>query len=185
MSNLVFVISPLAGAAIGWIANKILLGIIAKKITSRRGQLAQTLGDQAASLIDLPAIMNKIKDPANLAHVKPIIATHVDTFLQVKLKEKMPAIAMFVSGSTLDKLRDGLLEEIDILLPDVIAGYADNIGSNNNLQKAIRDKIAALPADKTAKLFTQTFHRELLFIQLYGALAGFITGLLTAIISSW
>lgn len=184
MNNMIFVISPLAGAAIGWIANKILLGTIARKLAGRRGQLAETLGQQAASLVDMQAIIDKIKDPANLKSVRPVIEAHVNTFLDVKLKEKMPAIAMFVSGSTLDKLRDGLLEEIDILLPDVIAGYADNINSRNDLQQTIREKIAALPAERMARLFTQTFRSELLLVELYGALAGVVIGLLTAIISS-
>jgi len=185
MSNLILAVSPLIGAALGWAANHLLAGIIIKRIAGRQAQLAALIGEQAAALIDTHAMIEKIKDPVNLASVKPVIEEHVNTFLQVKLKEKMPAIAMFVSGSTLDKLRDGLLEEIDILLPDVIAGYTAHISRDLNIQELVKNKIAALTADKTAVLFAATFHRELRLIKLYGALSGFIIGLLTAIISSW
>lgn len=181
MSNVMPAVLPVAGAVTGWIVNEILVRSLLKKAVKRQPQIADTLGTMAAGLIDTDKLVEKLKDPANLVSIKPVIEAHVQTFLQVKLKEKMPAIAMFVGGSTLDKLRDGLLEEIDILLPDVIAGYADKMTRDLQIRQLVSDKIAALPEEKITSLLHQSLGKELRLLKTGGAITGFITGLLAVL----
>lgn len=134
--------------------------------------IGRSIGQEAGKFISTFSITDKLKDPAALQKVKPIIESHVDTFLHVKLQEKMPAIAMFVSGSTLDKLKDGLLEEIDILLPEVIAGYAENMVDGIDVQQLVAQKIQALPAADFKSKLKQLFGRELNYLALAGAVTG-------------
>ena len=171
------------GGLVGLIINWILSRIILQKITSNRVIIAKSIGQEAGQFISAFSITDKLKDPAGLERVKPIIESHVDTFLHVKLQEKMPAIAMFVSGSTLDKLKDGLLEEIDILLPEVIAGYAENIMGGIDVKKLVAQKIQALPAADFKSKLKQLFGRELNYLVLAGAITGMAIAAIQMVIS--
>jgi hypothetical protein len=127
----------------------------------------------------MDVITAKITDPANLAEMKPFIEQHIDTFLKIKLKEKMPAIAMFVGDKTLDSMKASLMDEIDILLPNLLQKYAGNLGEKINIESLLITKINELPV---AELLNKNLKREKKLFELFGALSGFVIGLVLILI---
>src|SRR5690606_27653179 len=106
----------------------------------------------ANELLHFDDIIERIKDPSNLTDLAPFIEKHIDEFLQVKLKEKLPVISMFVGEGTLSKIKEGLLEEIETLLPQIINQYTDKLSTNINIEQIVTDKVAHFSSDKLEEI---------------------------------
>lgn len=173
---------PLLAAVTGWLLNLIFLNyLFGKIIPARIPALAHTAGRYASDkLLNMDVIAAKLTDPAGIADMRPFIEQHIDTFLKVKLKEKMPAIAMFVGEKTLDTMKASLMEEIDVLLPNLLQKYAGNLGEKINIESLLVARINELPV---AELLNTHLKKEKMRFQLFGALSGFIIGLLFVLVS--
>lgn len=82
------------------------------------------------------------------AAVKPLIEAHLDAYLRIRLKEKMPVIASFIGDSTLAKLKDSMIEEIDALLPQVMASVVSSAISPGKVNGKITTIIAGITPQK-------------------------------------
>ena len=160
---------PFISAFIGWFTNWIaikmlfhpknpvkVLGITIQGIfPKRQQQFAQKLGVLVATeLLHFNDIASKLKDPKQLESVTPYIEEHIDTFLRVKLQEKLPVVSMFIGDSTIGKLKEGMMEEINGLLPEVIGKYADNLSQKMDIEKMVTDKVANFSSDKLEEILT-------------------------------
>jgi uncharacterized membrane protein YheB (UPF0754 family) len=189
---------PFISAFIGWFTNwiaikmlfhpkepKRFLGFTIQGIFPKgQKQFAIKLGTLVANeLLHFDEIAHQIKDPAQLEMVKPFISEHIDHFLQHKLKEKMPVISMFVGTGTLDKIKEGLLEEIDIMLPELLAKYADNLASKIDIERIVTQKVARFSSDKLEEILVAIMSKEFRFVELIGAVLGFLIGLLQIVIT--
>ncbi len=193
MNNLMFWLQPLIAAFTGWfttwIAIKMLfhprkpirfMGITLQGIfPKRQNQVADKIGNMVAmELIHFDDIASRINDPEELQKLTPVIEKHLDDFLKVKLKEKLPVIAMFVTGSTLDKIKEGMLEEINILLPDLISRYTDSLSQKIDIKKMVTQKVANFSSDKLEQILESVMKKEFAFLEIIGGVLGFIIGLI-------
>jgi len=188
-----FYLQPFIAAFTGWFTTwialymlfhpkepKRFLGITIQGIFPKRQKIfAAKLGAVVANeLLHFSEIATLIKDPEQLANLKPGIEKHIDNFLQVKLKEKIPVISMFVGEGTLSKIKEGLLEEIDVLLPEVIGQYADNLSEKIDVEKMVTEKVMNFSTDKLEEILAAVMSKEFRFIELIGGVLGFVIGLI-------
>lgn len=188
-----FYLQPLIAAFTGWFTTwiavvmlfhpkepKRFLGVTIQGIFPKRQKVfAAKLGGVVANeLLHFNEILVHIKDPAQLADLKPGIETHVDTFLHVKLKEKMPVISMFVGEGTLQKIKEGLMEEIDVLLPEIIGKYADNLSEKIDIESMVTEKVSNFSSDKLEDILANVMSKEFRFVELIGGVLGFVIGLI-------
>ncbi len=193
MNNIIFWSQPLIAAFIGWIttwlAIKMLfhprnpvhfLGMTIQGVFPKRQQMvAQKLGEIVAKeLIHFDEIAAMLKDPQQLKDLTPTIEKHLDSFLHVKLKEKLPVISMFVGDSTLQKLKDGMLEEIEVLLPEVINQYTNSLGQKIDIEKIVTEKVAGYSSDKLEEILLSVMKKEFWFLELVALVLGFVIGLM-------
>lgn len=184
---------PFISAFIGWFTNWIaikmlfhpknpvkVLGMTIQGIfPKRQQQFAQKLGVLVATeLLHFNDIASKLKDPKQLESVTPYIEEHIDTFLRVKLQEKLPVVSMFIGDSTIGKLKEGMMEEINGLLPEVIGKYADNLSQKMDIEKMVTDKVANFSSDKLEEILTAIMSKEFRFVEIIGGVLGFIIGLI-------
>src|SRR3954468_13949863 len=123
MHNFMFWLQPFIAAFTGWfttwLAIKMLfhprkpvkfLGLTIQGVfPKRQQQVAEQLGKVIAKeLLHFDEIAAQLKDPQQLKDLNPTIEKHLDSFLHVKLKEKMPIISMFVGEGTLTKIKEGM-----------------------------------------------------------------------------
>src|SRR3954463_796035 len=116
MSIILFWLQPFIAAFIGWITTWVAIKMlfhprypvrlpgltIQGVFPKRQRQVAEQLGKVVAlELIHFSDIAEQLKDPEMLKSLTPTIEKHLDNFLHVKLKEKMPVISMFVGDNTL------------------------------------------------------------------------------------
>lgn len=129
------------------------------------------------------AILEKITDQKNLEAVKPYLEEQVDHFLKHKLPEKMPMIAMFAGAKTLDAVKEGLMEEMDTLLPGLLQQYAGRLKEELDVAQIIQTQLSTQSPQKIAGLIRTALKKEIrLFISL-GALTGLLIGVLCVLLT--
>ena len=192
MNLFALIILPLIAAALGWIGVRIALRLLFHPLQPKRffgfviqglfprqqPQIAAGLGRKASELLDISSIAARSKDPALIAALMPGIERHIDGFLQQRLKEKIPVLAMFLSDSVLQTIRTSLLEEIEGLLPQVISQFADGLGSTLDVGKLVTTKLAAIPPEQLEDTLRTAMSREIRMLETAGAGLGFLIGLI-------
>lgn len=189
---------PVVSAFIGWITNWIaikmlfhpkqprrFLGITIQGIFPKRQKhIAQKLGSIVANdLLQVHEITANITQEENLKSLTPFIETHIDGFLKTKLKEKLPIVSMFVGDNMLQKIKEGLMEEIEVLLPQLITQYADQLEEKLDIQSMVAEKITNFSSDKLETMLVSILQKEFRFIELIGAVLGFMIGLLQVLLT--
>lgn len=183
MNNTTIYIQPLIGAITGGLAVWVAIQVGIKSILpKRRKQITAELSAFIADELGTDDIAEKLQDPQQLATLRPYIESHVDNFLLVKLKEKIPFIDTFIGESTFLKLKEGLMEEIDLLLPEVIGQYVGKMSAQMNPQQIISKKIEKISEEKF-EILSNKLIRELKPLWLIGALTGLLIGIIQMLIS--
>jgi uncharacterized membrane protein YheB (UPF0754 family) len=199
METLVMILLPLFAALLGWLAVRLALHMLFRPIEpvtflgfriqglipGRQQRMAEGLGSQAAGLLELSDMSSKAKDPALIASLMPGIEQHIDGFLQQRLKEKIPVLAMFLSDGVLLTIRTSLLEEIEALLPEVVGQFADKLGSERHIGRLVTDKLSAIPPAQLERRIRAALHREIALLSLGGAGLGFLIGIIQLGLSAW
>ena len=184
---------PFISAFIGWFTNWIAIKMLFHPkepkrflfitfhgiFPKRQKQFAQKLGSTVANeLLHFDEIAARINDPQTLQAVNPYIEEHIDEFLHKKLQEKLPVISMFIGEGTLQKLKEGLMEEIDLMLPQLINKFTQNLSSQIDIEKIVTEKVANFSSDKLEAILIGIMSKEFRFVEIIGAVLGFIIGLL-------
>ncbi|HTN45947.1 MAG TPA: DUF445 family protein [Flavipsychrobacter sp.] len=189
---------PFISAFIGWFTNWIAIKMLFHPKEPRRflfmtfhgifpkrqKQFAQKLGSTVANeLLHFDEIASRLNEPERLKAVTPYIEEHIDTFLHHKLKEKLPVIAMFVGEGTIQKLKEGLMEEINVMLPQLIQKFTDNLGEQIDIEKIVSEKVANFSSDKLEAILVGIMSKEFRFVEIIGGVLGFVIGLLQILIT--
>ncbi|HXS36269.1 MAG TPA: DUF445 family protein [Flavipsychrobacter sp.] len=193
MNSIMFWLQPFVAAFTGWFTTwiaiymlfhpknpKRFLGITIQGIfPKRQKQFAAKLGSVVASeLIHFDEIAILLKEPEQLKALTPTIEKHLDNFLQVKLKERLPVISMFVGEGTMQKIKEGMLEEIELLLPQIIHQYTDSLSSRVDIEQMVTEKVSNFSSDKLEEILANVMSKEFRFIELIGGVLGFVIGLI-------
>jgi len=198
MNNILFWLQPFIAMFIGWFTTwlaiymlfhprkpKNILGITVQGVFPKRQHLvAAKLGSVVAKeLIHFDEIAALLKDEEQLKALNPKIEEHLDVFLQVKLKEKLPVISMFVGESTMLKIKEGMLEEIELLLPELIEEYTTGLSKKIDIEKMVATKVSNYSSDKLEDILLSVMKKEFKFIELVSCVLGFLIGLVQMLLS--
>jgi len=198
MNYWLFIIIPLISAFIGWVTNwvaikmlfhprqpKKILGITFQGIfPKRQKQFAEKLGKLvSAEFLSFDDIEQKISNPDNLKKIMPMIENHVDDFLRNRLSTEMPVISMFIGDKTISKLKEAFMKEIESLFPQVMKQYAANLKDELDLEQIVITKVSGFSSDKLEEVLLQIMSKEFRFVELLGAVIGFIIGFVQVLIT--
>jgi uncharacterized membrane protein YheB (UPF0754 family) len=193
MNHIMFWLQPFIAAFTGWFTTwiaiymlfhprepKRALGITIQGIfPKRQKQVAAKLGSVVAKeLIHFSEIAAQLKDPEQLAALTPTIEKHLDNFLKVKLKEKLPVISMFVGEGTMQSIKEGMLEEIGLLLPEIISQYTDSLSKKIDIEQMVTDKVSNFSTDKLEDILQSVMSKEFRFLEIIGCILGLVIGLI-------
>jgi uncharacterized membrane protein YheB (UPF0754 family) len=191
---LIPIISAFIGWFTNWIAIKMLfhprlpvkfLGITIQGIfPKRQQQFAEKLGALVSKeLLSFEDIQQKISNPDNLKKVMPIVDTHIDNFLKVKLSETMPMISMFIGDKTIVQLKTVFMTELEGLFPILMNQYMGNLKKELDLEKIVTEKVAAFSSDKLEQVLVQIMSKEFKFVEIIGGILGFVIGLIQVLLT--
>jgi uncharacterized membrane protein YheB (UPF0754 family) len=196
--NYLYIIIPLTSAFIGWFTNwvaikmlfhprlpKKILGLTFQGIFPKRQKaFAANLGKLVSNeLLSFNDIANKITNPAALAAVSNQINTKFGEVLEVKVKELFPMASMFITDSTLEKIKNTFANEINSQLPQVMQGYISNLQNELDLEKIVVDKVSNFSTDKLEQIIVNIMSKELRFIEILGGILGFLIGVIQIILT--
>jgi len=190
---------PFIAALIGWFTNfiavkmlfhpkkpiKILFFTVQGIFPKRQNLLAEKLGDVVAndlfSMDDIAAQIKNVDKSGTLA----VVDSKLDNYIENKLPEAMPMISMFLSEDMKRKIKATLLEEIEIILPDVIESYTSKLTESIDIKGTVSEKVANFSTDKLEDILYSIMKKEFKFIEILGAVLGFIIGLVQIFIVSF
>jgi uncharacterized membrane protein YheB (UPF0754 family) len=189
---------PFISAFIGWVTNwvaikmlfhprepKRILGIVFHGIfPKRQRQFGEKLGKLISNeFLSFQDIEQRISDPQNLKKIMPVLESHVDDFLKVRLSKELPVISMFIGDKTIDRLKSAFMQEIEELFPVVMKKYAGNLRTELDLEHIVISKVSTFSSDRLEELLYQIMSKEFRFVELIGAVIGFLIGLVQVMIS--
>ena len=192
------ILIPFISGFIGWFTNwiaikmlfhprepKRILGITFHGIFPKRQlQFAQKLGVLVSTeLLSFSDIESKVTNPENLQKIMPVIEEHVDTFLKVKLPEQMPMIGMLVGEKTIGIMKEVFLKELGELFPIIMNNYMGQLRSQIDLEKIVTDKVSKFSSDKFESILIQIMSKEFRFVEIIGAVLGFLIGIIQVILT--
>ena len=197
MSPLILSI-PLISAFIGWFTNWIaikmlfhprlpvkVLGLTIQGIfPKRQHQFAQKLGKLVSEeLLSFKDIEAKITDGSNLKQVMPIVETHIDNFLRNKLAAEMPIISMFIGDKTIEQLKSVFMKELESLFPVLMTSYMEKLKHELDLEAIVTEKVSNFSSDKLEEILQAIMSKEFRFIEVIGAILGFLIGIVQVFIT--
>jgi uncharacterized membrane protein YheB (UPF0754 family) len=198
--NYWLLIIPVISAFIGWFTNwiaikmlfhprepKKILGVTFHGIFPKRQiQFAEKLGKLVSDeFLSFSDIEQKISDPENLQKIMPMIENHVDDFLRNKLSNEMPVISMFIGDKTITKLKSAFMKEIEILFPQVMKQFAGNLKTELDLEHIVVKKVSSFSSDKLEEILYQIMSKEFRFVEIIGAIIGFIIGVVQIVLTEF
>lgn len=198
MNIWIIILVPVISAFIGWVTNWVAIKMLfhprePKKILGftfqgifpkRQKQFAEKLGKLVSDeFLSFGDIEEKISSPENLKKIMPLIESHVDEFLRNRLSNEMPLLSMFVGDKTINKLKAAFMIEIESLFPQVMRQYAGNLKTELDLEHIVIQKVSAFSSDKLEETLYQIMSREFRFVEIIGAVIGFIIGVVQVLLT--
>jgi uncharacterized membrane protein YheB (UPF0754 family) len=189
---------PVISAFIGWFTNwiaikmlfhpqepKKILGITFQGIfPKRQQQFAMKLGKLVSNeLLSFGEIEQKISNPENVQKILPILETHIDTFLREKLTVQIPMLGMLIGDKTIGMVKEVFLKELEELFPTMMKQYMTTLQHELDLEKIVVEKVDGFSSDKLEEILNQIMSSEFRFVEIIGAVLGFIIGLVQVLIT--
>lgn len=184
---------PLIAALIGWFTNfiaikmlfhpqrkiKFLFWSIQGIFPKHQREVAERIGKMVSDeLLSIHDIKERINQPETLHMINRKIETKIEEYLSTTFPANYPVMAFFVSKRTKEKLKNDFLGEVDELAPQIVAQYIANMEGHLNIEKIIEERISVLSPAKLENLILQILQNEFRFIELSGAVLGFMIGLI-------
>jgi uncharacterized membrane protein YheB (UPF0754 family) len=113
----------------------------------------------------------------------PEIEKYIDAFLKNKLSDTFPLLSMFISDKTINQLKKSLMDELAALFPQVMQQYMSNLRQDLDLEKIVTKKVQEFSSDKLELILNDIMKKEFRFVEIIGAVLGFIIGIFQVLLS--
>lgn len=190
---LLWITLPLVAALIGWFTNFLavrmifrpyrevkILGIrIQGLLPKRKKEFAKSIGATVEEhLISTDDIAELLDDPTISRKLKASVETRIDVFIREKLTGGNPMLQAFMKGPLIDSIKSKMLVEVEELLEDgvkMVGGYLDE---HLDMGGIVEEKILSFEMKKLEAIVLDVAKKELVAIEVLGAVLGFIVGLI-------
>lgn len=127
-------------------------------------------------------IAARLDDPQLMQQLRPEIETHIDQFLQTKLKEAFPLLSNFMGEKTLGKFKAAFLTEVETILPDLLKKNAGKLLEDWQPAGILADKIKRLDMAAIEKSVQLEAGRQIRSFQLAAFMTGIVLGTVQVIL---
>jgi len=182
---------PFIAAVIGWVTNflaikmlfhpkkpiKILGMTIQGIFPKRQKQLAEKLGDVVANeLFSIKDIKSKLDDPELTAYAVKVIDEKVDHYLRNKLPESMPMLKMFMNDGLVSSIKTKMVQEFETSIPSILQAFASKLEEKVDIKQIVSEKVSNFSTSKFEEILFSIMKKEFKFIEIVGAVLGFLIG---------
>ena len=191
-----FIIAPFIGALIGWMTNYLAekslfhprrpVNILGWKIQGvfpkRQKELAENLGKLVEKeLISHQDIRNVIQDQKFRDRLKNILNEYIHNFLSRKLSSLHPMVGALFGDKVSDSLQNRVSREIERFLPELMERVSSELEHSLNLKQMVQEKVENFSMDKLESILYSIMRKEFRFIEIVGAVLGFVIGVVQAL----
>lgn len=178
--NLWLLLTPLLSALAGWFLNSLVGNYVFHSyFNNKKAEILAQISNLAIQHLPLIGIEEKISSPVLIEKAMPMIETHIDEFLNVKLKDEIPMLGMLITSKTTDKIKEVFINQLRQLFPKVMEqimkGAKDEINPENLIINTLRNSITILEIKTIFSPYIKKF-------RLWGAVGGFIIGVLNIVL---
>ncbi|MBB3696244.1 DUF445 family protein [Flammeovirga yaeyamensis] len=182
---------PLISAGIGWITNYVAIKMLfhpRKPINlglfklhgvfpRRKETLARRLGVIVEKDLFTPdMIVEKLNTEENKSKLRESIMKRINEFVDEKAVQFGPMLQMFGGDAIIDQIRNGMEKSVDEMIPKLMEDIGNNIGSIS-IEQVVYEKVMDFSDEKFEDLLMAVIKSELRFIEIMGAVLGFLIGL--------
>jgi uncharacterized membrane protein YheB (UPF0754 family) len=187
-----YILVPIVSAAIGWFTNYIavkmlfypkdprrILGITFQGVfPKRQGMIAEKIGRVVAEeLLSVNDLKEKVITPDSMEAIYNSVENKMDSFLEGSMEKKFPIMSLLTSRSMKMKVRDEMLKEVRSQLPNMLDDYVTQFEANVDIAEMISSKFSQLSTDRLETVMNDILSKEFRFIEVIGAVIGFVIGL--------
>ena len=190
-ADLIFYLLPLIAAIIGCLTNflavkmlfhpklpiRILWISIQGVFPKRQKQLAAKLGDLVAGeLFSVEEVTGRIKKLSTSEETMNLVGKRIEKTIREKLVKSFPMLSMFLSDDMIEKVTSLFKSELRDFIKESSDGLAQKLEEELDVRQMVREKVEAFSSDKLEQLLFSLMKKEFRFIELVGALLGFLIG---------
>jgi uncharacterized membrane protein YheB (UPF0754 family) len=190
---------PLIGALIGWLTNYIAIkmlfhprnevriffipvqGVFPKRQKDLARKLGHIISEELVSVEDLTT---HLKEKATSEAILNHIAQRLEEGIASRLPRAFPMLAMFMSSDMTEKIKDFLLGQIGSLNEELIDKLSYELEEELDVHRIVEEKVAAFSTDKLEEILFSIMRREFKFVEMIGAVLGFLIGVAQILILS-
>ena len=189
---------PLIGAFIGWVTNwlaikmlfrprkpvKILFVTFQGIFPKNKPRIAEKLGTIVQrDLINFEDINDRLQDPEAINNFKEEIAIRVDNAIRDRIM-KNAFLDAIIPEQLIQSIHKTIVDEIGANLPKVIKSSMLKIEQKLDIQTIVRNKVELFSDEKLEQLLLDITAKEFTFIEIIGAVLGFLIGIIQLLVSA-
>ncbi|MGI6523696.1 MAG: DUF445 domain-containing protein [Bdellovibrionota bacterium] len=189
---------PFIAALIGWITNyvavrmlfrprkpyKIFFYTLQGVFPKRQKELAKQVADIFVSeFLDSKDLKENLGRVLRSADLKRMIDLHIQGVIKNKVATFLPILPRHYANSLVDKIGFAYKDELDPLMETIIHRILESPDVVPDIRNLIEDRIANFSVEKLELLCEGVLHKEFRFIELVGAVLGFIVGVIQMLIA--
>ncbi|MBS3901049.1 MAG: DUF445 family protein [Dethiobacter sp.] len=193
---MIFVLLPLTGAVIGWVTNVLAIRLLFRPlqpfrlgpltfqglIPKRRGQIAYTVGEVVAEqLFSVDELAEQLDMPSIQQELERLVCIAVDRWCA----EKIGVLPKSVRHTLSQRLSDLVTTEVAHQFPRMVELLVTHMREQVDVRAIVEGKINALPLLAVEEIVLSVARSELKQIELFGAVLGFLIGLMQALLVFW
>ena len=189
-SSLIWLL-PILAALVGWITNYLAVKMLfhPRKAISigsiqfqgvfpkRQKQLAVKLGTLVAEeLLSMKQITDKIRENATSEASMNAIGKRIEKTIREKLVHAFPMLSMFLSDEMVEKVTSLFRSELKDFLAESVEELSHKLEKKLDIKDLVCEKVEGFSSDRVEKLLVNLMKKEFKFIELVGAVLGFLIG---------
>jgi uncharacterized membrane protein YheB (UPF0754 family) len=156
-------------------------GVFPKRQKDFARKLGQIVSEELISVEDLTA---HLKEKATSEAILNHIAQRLEDEIAAKLPRAFPMLAMFMSGDMAKKVKSFLLDEIGSLNAELIDKLSGQLEEELDVHRIVEEKVASFSSDKLEEILFSIMRREFKFVEMVGAVLGFLIGMAQVVLLS-
>ncbi len=188
---------PLIAALTGWVTNYLAIKMLfhpRKKVDlyffsvqgifpKRQQQLADKLGMIVSrELFSFDDIRDRFTSTETAAEINKVLDEKLEDFLGVKLKTTIPVLNFFLTAKMKNRIKNMMHEEFQHILPDILTRYSNKLEKDIDVEDIVKQKVSAFSSAKLEDILFSIMKKEFKFIEILGAILGFLIGLIQLLI---
>ena len=97
--------------------------------------------------------------------------------ITARLPRAFPMLAMLLTGDMTEKIKKVLMGQIASLNEELIDKLSGELEEELDMQRIVAEKVATFSSDKLEEIIFSIMRREFKFVEMVGAVLGFLIGL--------